>query len=90
MLPSVRFRNKTLHVFPFPIRATCPVQKLKSVNATFQYKLVFFMYKPDVDPIGSKHAAVLYKQILLFILGHYCQAAECILSTWHYHMSKRV
>lgn len=53
-------------------------------------QLVFFMCKPDVDPIGSKHVAVLHKQILLFVLEHYCKAAECISSTWHYHMSKRV
>jgi hypothetical protein len=45
------------------------------------------MYKPDVEPIGSKHVAVLYKQIL-FVLEHYCQAAECISSTWRYHTSK--
>jgi hypothetical protein len=48
------------------------------------------MYKPDVDPIGSKHVAIIYKQILFFVLEHYCQAAECISSTWHYHTSKHV
>ena len=36
------------------------------------------MHKPDVHPIESKHVAVLYKQILLFVLEHYCRAAECI------------